>query len=110
MPGVELTLLAACQTALGAYRRGEGLNALVRGFMHRGSPAVMATLWEVRADMTGFLLRVFFKLLAEQPRADRARLFSQAKRKAIPFVANLCLPYFWAPYVLWGHCRPEDRD
>jgi hypothetical protein len=106
LPGVEMTLLAACQTALGAYRRGEGLNALVRAFLYRGSPAVMATLWEVRADMTAFLLRVFFRMLGEQPNADRARLFSQAKRKAIPYVANLCLPYFWAPFVLWGYTAP----
>lgn len=107
LPGVDLTLLAACQTALGAYRRGEGLSALVRGFLYRGSPAVMATLWEVRADMTAFLLKVFFRLLCEQPKADRARLFSQAKRKSIPYVANLCLPYFWAPFVLWGHTGPR---
>ncbi len=108
MPGVELTLLAACQTALGAYRRGEGLNALVQAFLHRGSPAVMATLWEVRADVTAFLLKVFFRLLSEQPDADRARLFCQAKRKVMPIPSNLYLPYFWAPFVLWGYTRPLD--
>jgi CHAT domain-containing protein len=103
LPGVEMTMLAACQTALGAYRRGEGLNALVRGFLYRGSPAVAATLWEVRADVTSFLLRTFFGLLAEQLDADRARLFSQARRNAMSYVANLYLPYFWAPFVLWGY-------
>jgi CHAT domain-containing protein len=100
-------MLAACQTALGAYRRGEGLSALVRAFLYQGSPAVTATLWEVRADMTAFILRVFFNLLAQQPDADRARLFSQARRKAMPYVANLYLPYFWAPFVLWGYTAPQ---
>ncbi|MGE5603097.1 MAG: CHAT domain-containing protein, partial [Nitrososphaerales archaeon] len=107
LPGVEMTMLAACQTALGAYRRGEGLSALVRAFLYRGSPSVTATLWEVRADVTVFLLRVFFNLLAQQPNADRARLFSQAKRKALPCPDNLYLPYFWAPFVLWGYTAPQ---
>lgn len=108
LPGAELAFLAACQTALGAYRRGEGLSALVRGFLHRGSPAVVATLWEVRADVTALILRAFFRLLSEQPHADRARLFSQAKRKAMPIPSGLYLPYFWAPFVVWGYTAPPD--
>ena len=50
LPGAEITFLAACQTALGAPYRGEGLNALLRAFMYRGSPAVVATLWAVDAN------------------------------------------------------------
>ena len=104
LPGAEITFLAACQTALGAPYRGEGLNALLRAFMYRGSPAVVATLWAVDANAASWLLRRFFKLLAENPAADPARLFSQAKRTSIGF-DNRWLPFHWAPFIYAGGTR-----
>jgi CHAT domain-containing protein len=108
LPGAEVTFLAACQTALGAPYRGEGLNALLRAFMYRGSPAVVATLWAVDANAASWLLRRFFKLLADSASAgtatDPARLFSQAKRASIGF-DNRWLPFHWAPFIYAGGTR-----
>ncbi len=101
LPAAEVTFLAACQTALGAPYRGEGLNALLRAFMYRGSPAVVATLWAVDANAASWLVRRFFKLLAENPGEDPARLFNQAKRASIGF-DNRWLPYQWAPFIWAG--------
>lgn len=43
----NLVVLSACQTALGKQVKGEGLIGLTRGFMHTGTPRVVASLWQV---------------------------------------------------------------
>jgi CHAT domain-containing protein len=102
LPGTELSFLAACQTALGTVYRGEGLNALTRAFMYRGSPAVIASLWAVDSEATSRLLRWFFTRVAAQPGADRAHLLAEAKRQVMAFGKDWCLPFFWAPFILCG--------
>jgi CHAT domain-containing protein/tetratricopeptide (TPR) repeat protein len=107
LPGTELSFLAACQTALGTVYRGEGLNALTRAFMYRGSPAVIASLWAVDSEATSRLLRWFFERVAQHQEADRAQLLCEAKRQVMGFGKVWCLPYFWAPFILCGVSRPR---
>jgi CHAT domain-containing protein len=107
LTGTELTFLAACQTALGKVSRGEGLNALTRAFMYRGSSAVIASLWAVDAEATSRLLRWFFKRVAQDPGADRAQQLCEARRQVMGFGKVWCLPYYWAPFILCGVSRPR---
>jgi hypothetical protein len=46
-------------------------------------------------------VRRFFKLLAENPGEDPARLFNQAKRASIGF-DNRWLPFHWAAFIFAG--------
>ena len=96
--------------ALSTVYRGEGLNALTRAFMYRGSPAVVASLWAVDSEATARLLRWFFTRVAEQPDADRAHLLGEARRQLMAFGKEWCLPYFWAPFVLCGAGRPRRSE
>jgi len=43
----KLVVLAACSTAAGPVRKGEGPVGLARPFLARGVPSVVATLWDV---------------------------------------------------------------
>ncbi len=108
LPGTELSFLAACQTALGTVYRGEGLNALTRAFMYRGSPAVVASLWAVDSEATSRLLRWFFRRVAQDRDADRAYLLCETKRQVMGFRKEWCLPFFWAPFVFCGVSRPRQ--
>jgi hypothetical protein len=105
MPDTELTFLAACQGGLGGLSRGEGVNALTRAFMYRGSPAVIASLWSVDEGSTIDLVEAFFGALRAQPDADKAELL-QAAKQALAEGGNVeggyAHPYFWAPFVLMG--------
>src|SRR6185503_19416794 len=52
----ELTVLSACQTALGKETRGEGIVGLTHGFMAAGSKSVVASLWKVDDRATAVLM------------------------------------------------------
>ncbi len=100
MPDTELTFLAACQGGLGVLSRGEGVNALTRAFMYRGSPRVIASLWTVDADSAIDLVQAFFAALREHPDEDKARLLQAAKRAVIEESKSekkYAHPYFWRP-------------
>ena len=108
MRHTELTFLAACQTGLGVVYRGEGLTALTRAFMYRGSPSVIASLWAVSDNATQFLTRQFFELLLAQPDADRAHLLAEAKRQVMKH-DRYSLPWYWAPFILTGVHIPTKK-
>jgi len=104
MPSTELTFLAACQGGLGLISRGEGVNALTRALMYRGSPSVVASLWSVDVLATMALVAEFFSRLQAEPDGDKAALLGAA-RKAVaknPQSPHFAHPFYWAPFVLMG--------
>ena len=66
----ELTVLSACQTALGKDVKGEGLVGLTHSFMSAGSKSVVASLWKVDDQATA----------ASDVRFLRVRCFGRACR------------------------------
>src|SRR5688500_16359416 len=56
----ELTVLSACQTALGKDISGEGLVGLTHSFMSAGSKSVVASLWKVDDRATANLMGHFY--------------------------------------------------
>ena len=57
----ELTVLSACQTALGKDIKGEGLVGLTHSFMSAGSKSVVASLWKVDDKATAVLMSDFYE-------------------------------------------------
>ena len=57
----ELTVLSACQTALGKDIKGEGLVGLTHSFMSAGSKSVVASLWKVDDQATASLMSDFYE-------------------------------------------------
>lgn len=99
---VTLTVLASCRTALSTPGRGGALGALAGSFLAAGSPAVVATLWDVGDEATSAFMEQFYYFLgrglapAEALKAAKERLRSQAAWRS---------PSLWAPYVLFGDTR-----
>lgn len=96
----ELTVLSACQTALGKDISGEGLVGLTHSFMSAGSKSVVASLWKVDDRATANLMRGFYESLLQQGMPTGAALRA-AKLKMIR-ENQWREPFYWAGFVLQG--------
>jgi CHAT domain-containing protein len=101
----ELAVLSACATQAGASIAGEGVFALSRGFLARGTRRVIASQWEVDDASTATLIATFFESVARSEAAGRladyTALLASAKRKVRSDPATAA-PFYWAPFVLTG--------
>lgn len=96
----QLTVLSACQTALGKDIRGEGMVGLNHAFMSAGSKTVVSSLWKVDDRATADLMRAFYESMLQQGmppaaalRAAQLKMMQQEGTKA---------PYYWASFVIQG--------
>ena len=96
----ELTVLSACQTALGKDIKGEGLVGLTYSFMSAGSKSVVASLWKVDDQATASLMSDFYDSMLRQGLPPVAALRA-AKLKMIQD-KRWNAPYYWAGFVFQG--------
>ncbi len=96
----ELTVLSACQTALGKDIKGEGLVGLTHSFMAAGSNTVVASLWKVDDRATAVLMAYFYEGMLQKGMTPAAALRS-AKLKMMEH-KQWSAPYYWAGFVLQG--------
>lgn len=121
--GVQLTVLSACQTALGRIS-DEGPAGMVRGLKKAGAQTILASLWQVDDQATSLLMRRFYTLLMQgmsrtnalQSAQQWLRSYQVPKRRFNPArmatttvtrpdgTPELCTPYdapyYWAAFVL----------
>lgn len=104
LTGVNLVVLAACDSALGKRNSGDDVVGLTRALLYAGSPGVISTLWRINDEATAALMDEFYqRLLAGDSAADalRAAQLSMLHNDAF---SN---PRQWAAFVLSGN--PEGR-
>lgn len=106
----ELTVLSACQTALGKNISGEGFLGLTHSFLSAGSKSVVASLWKVDDRATANLMTRFYESLLQEGMSTGSALRA-AKLKTMK-EKQWHAPYFWAGFVLQGeytnHITVED--
>ena len=93
----QLVVLSACQTQVGELSRGDEIVGLNRAFLYAGTPAVMASLWNIDDEATALLMETFYKHLQEGIPMTRALQLAQQKISQMPEYAH---PYFWAAFSL----------
>ena len=98
---VDLVVLSACRTALGADVQGEGLVGLTRGFMYAGARRVVASLWQVDDQATAQLMTRFYRHMLTGGEHPAAALRAAQRELAAD-------PRFSAPYLL-GRVRHPGR-
>jgi tetratricopeptide (TPR) repeat protein len=96
---VDLTVLAACRTALGAPDGGSALTMLTGAFLAAGSQAVIATLWDVGDVATGVFMEQFYYRLGKGD--SPAVALREVKRRMLAD-DRWDDPSLWSAYVLIG--------
>ena len=96
----ELTVLSACETALGRDVKGEGLVGLTHSFLSAGSKSVVATLWKVDDRATAVFMAKFYKWMLQEGLSPAAAL-RQAKLEMM-HDKQWSAPKYWAGFVLQG--------
>jgi CHAT domain-containing protein len=78
LEGLELAVLSACETGLGAWGGDEGVYGLQRAFHVAGCGGVVASLWKVDDGATQALMALFYRNLWER-KLDPAEALRRAQ-------------------------------
>jgi CHAT domain-containing protein len=77
----------------------EGLIGLTRAFQAAGARSVIASLWSVSDESTkDFMVRLHVELRSGKAKDEALRLAMQHLHSQ----PGRSLPYYWAPFVLFG--------
>jgi CHAT domain-containing protein/tetratricopeptide (TPR) repeat protein len=95
----QLVVLAGCRTARGGDGEGRAMTGLTGSFLAAGSPAVIASLWDVGDEATAaFMSQLYFEL-ARGATAGEGLQAVKRRLRADPQWDRAAL---WAPFVLIG--------
>ncbi len=104
---VNLVVLSACDTALGAEIRSEGLIGLTRGFMYAGASRVIASLWQVDDVATAELMHRLYDSMERHNLSPAAAL--RDAQIEMSKETRWSDPYYWAGFTIEGEWRAPNR-
>ena len=95
----DLVTLSACQTGLGQYIRGEGIEGLNRAFFFAGSSSILMSLWAVNDQATYQLMERFYSHLRSSK-----QIASSLRKTKLEMIASdeVSHPYYWAGFIVTG--------
>jgi CHAT domain-containing protein len=104
LTGVNLVVLSACRSAVGARSGGDEVVGLTRALLYAGTPGVISTLWDIDDAAAASLMKEFYRRLAAGASiADSLREAQLATLASERFRD----PHFWAGFTLSGD--PQGR-
>ncbi|MEO8380913.1 MAG: CHAT domain-containing tetratricopeptide repeat protein [Acidobacteriota bacterium] len=102
LTGVNLVVLSACQSAVGARSGGDEVVGLTRALLYAGTPGVISTLWNIDDTTSAELMEQFYRGLASGASvADALRQAQLVVKEHAPD------PRYWAAFLLTGD--PQGR-
>ena len=95
----DLVTLSSCQTGLGQFIRGEGIEGLSRAFFYAGSSSVLMSLWAVNDQATYLLMERFYRHLK-----GSESLMGALRNAKLEMIGSRALshPYYWAGFIING--------
>jgi CHAT domain-containing protein/tetratricopeptide (TPR) repeat protein len=100
--GVNLVVLSACQSAVGARSGGDEVVGLTRALLYAGTPGVISTLWNIDDAASAELMEEFYRGLAGGTSVAGALRQAQLAVKV-----RHPDPAYWAAFTLNGD--PQGR-
>jgi CHAT domain-containing protein len=99
LDGNELTVLSACETALGSLQIGEGVLGLRSAFHVAGAKTLLLSLWRVQDEITRELMAGFYDYLLDEHagRAEALQLAQLDLRRRYPDQ-----PTYWGAFICQG--------
>ena len=95
----DLVVLSSCQTGLGQFIKGEGIEGISRAFFYAGSSSVVMSLWTINDQVAAqFMERFYYHLKSTENLAEALR---QVKLEMIES-GIVSHPYYWAGFILSG--------
>ena len=95
----DLIVLSACQTGLGQFIKGEGIEGLNRAFFFAGASSVLMSLWSVNDQASAQLMeRLYHHLRSSESISNALR---KTKLEMIHSDA-LSHPFYWAGFIVSG--------
>lgn len=95
MSHVDLVVLSACETALGAVKGSEGIYGLQRALKMAGVRSFLVSLWKVPDKQTAELMALFYEGYVQGLPKNIA-----LKRAQIAMQAKYTQPFYWAGFQL----------
>jgi tetratricopeptide (TPR) repeat protein len=102
LTGVNLVVLSACQSAVGARSGGDEIVGLTRALLYAGAPGVISTLWNIDDAASAGLMEEFYRRLTSG--ASVAEALRQAQLAVKEHYPD---PEYWAAFMLTGD--PQGR-
>jgi CHAT domain-containing protein len=100
----SLVTLSACESGASAAGGGDELVGFSRAFLYAGAASLLMSLWRVEDQATAHLMDRFYQALLDDQRKAGALRQSQLALLRGNEGYRYRHPYFWAPFVLIGHC------
>jgi len=97
-----LTILLACETGIGKYESGEGIQSLGRAFEYAGSERIITSLWKIDEHVSAQLISAFYENLQNTNSVSaslRASKMSFINHEETVYRH----PYYWAGLTLFGN-------
>ncbi|MBD3412964.1 MAG: CHAT domain-containing protein [Candidatus Aminicenantes bacterium] len=95
----DLVVLSACETGLGQFIKGEGIEGINRSFFYAGTSAVLMSLWPVNDQATFQMMERFYTHLRSSE-----SIINSLRDTKLELINSKALshPYYWAGFVVSG--------
>jgi CHAT domain-containing protein len=94
----ELTVLSACETALGQLQAGETTMSMASAFAAAGARSTVTTLWQIDDAATKDIIVDFYRGLGSGK--TRATALHDAQSRQLE--TEYAHPYYWSGIMLYG--------
>ncbi|MEO1628323.1 MAG: CHAT domain-containing tetratricopeptide repeat protein, partial [Bacteroidota bacterium] len=101
----DLVILSGCETSRGAFKRGEGILSIARGYAFANCPSMLSTIWKVDDHATSQLVAAYCQGIFGGKDKDIA--IHEAKMGYLDTCKiDKTYPYYWAGIVQTGAIHP----
>ena len=103
----HLAVLGACQTNVGAYKKGEGIMSLSRVFTFAGIPSIITSVATVFEQSTSTIMATLYDNMKQGlPKQIALRNAKEAYLTDPKVPDSQCAPFYWGTFLAIGNTKP----